>query len=899
MAIKKIQLRGISRNPSDRMTSDGGCSESLNVYLDNDELAPVLVPKDISAQIHLPGQANIEDIYLHKTSNSENYILICKYDDTLQFKEHNPILGWQTILELEKNETLKDIASLGNTLIVTGSQKVYYIIYRDEKYEFLGNAIPHIPFELKPTIYDTHPSKKDKFSVTIFSTKTDKLLEEEDGSSLLDLSAENWNNAIARNSPNLPMLRKNFWDGFQLEVNKLVKGGLFYYPVLVRYAIKLHDNSYIYQSTPLLMGAGFRRMMECELKNAIIVDTDTMDSEGAITVTCALNQAYTINARMFPPLDLDKWKDIIQSIDLFVSEPLMYPTINSDFFRVEDQDGKKVLAFQNAIGSDAEDETIKDTILAASNFYKIHSFPISNRGDIVTGEEIKNKVEFLMTEKLYTHDRLPDDFRSNHSYIPSKVTTFNNRILASGMIERIYGGEPNPNALVATSSYFSDEKIEIMYEVVDSDGTSLFVKTKGIYDNDAVSLPPIVNVKSETNNELMSSYHAGFVAYPDTRCVAMYFRFPGFSWKKIPMFPHPNLQCAYAYLGIDQNIVTIPDLEQFTDLVENNTSRAYASEYLFQSALDNPFFFPASGRKKLSGEIYAFAIATTALSQGQFGQFPLYLFTSEGIWTMQTTEDGMLKAPTFVTHDVCSNPQSVTSLDKDIVFVSDKGLMLLRGSEVVNLSPYMNGRHLSIDGTSSSIIESQYGFDNLLEAAVDKDAFMTFMKDARIGYDYTGERIICFNQDKPYQYVYKLNTQTWHKVMHSYIINPKPINSYPECLVMVTDPEGKRLLDFSTDLSNLERDTEKAIIATRPFDLGEPDVLKTITDVRVRGQLPRTAVKFILLGSQDGINFRVISTLRGKSWKLFRIILLADLDATDRISWIDVQYETRFTNKLR
>ena len=76
-------------------------------------------------------------------------------------------------------------------------------------------------------------------------------------------------------------------------------------------------------------------------------------------------------------------------------------------------------------------------------------------------------------------------------------------------------------------------------------------------------------------------------------------------------------------------------------------------------------------------------------------------------------------------------------------------------------------------------------------------------------------------------------------------------------------------------------------------------MLKTIIDVRVRGQFPKGAVKFILLGSNDGVNFSTISTLRGKSWKLFRMIILADLDPTDRISWVDVQYETRFTNKLR
>lgn len=106
--------------------------------------------------------------------------------------------------------------------------------------------------------------------------------------------------------------------------------------------------------------------------------------------------------------------------------------------------------------------------------------------------------------------------------------------------------------------------------------------------------------------------------------------------------------------------------------------------------------------------------------------------------------------------------------------------------------------------------------------------------------------------------------------------------------------------NLSTILDAQESKTPiQGVIATRPLDLDEPDVFKTITDVRIRGQFRKGAVKFILLGSNDGVTFSAISTLRGKAWKLFRIIILADLQPTERISWIDVQYETRFTNRLR
>ena len=109
-----------------------------------------------------------------------------------------------------------------------------------------------------------------------------------------------------------------------------------------------------------------------------------------------------------------------------------------------------------------------------------------------------------------------------------------------------------------------------------------------------------------------------------------------------------------------------------------------------------------------------------------------------------------------------------------------------------------------------------------------------------------------------------------------------------------------RIYDLSTILDAVETKTPmRGVIATRPFDLQAPDVLKTITDIQVRGQYAKGAVKFMLLGSMDGIHYYVIGTKRGKSWKLFRLVILADLEPTERVSWVDIEYETKFTNRLR
>jgi hypothetical protein len=328
---------------------------------------------------------------------------------------------------------------------------------------------------------------------------------------------------------------------------------------------------------------------------------------------------------------------------------------------------------------------------------------------------------------------------------------------------------------------------------------------------------------------------------------------------------------------------------------------------------------------------------------------------------------------------VCVNPDSITSIDNAVIFVTDKGVMLLQGSQVVNISPNMNGRHYTIENTARTVIEGQEFFKDFIPVLTDSTHFMAYVREATIAYDYPGQRLVFIKKDEKYQYVYKLDTQTWHKVAYG-IDLLAPVNSYPECLVQgygtgikkvlyasvyiqyderyVTDittalrralpnltereveyylegdgyidvtclndddyefvyveldevwqtaPKlseiqipGTRIYDLSTILDAADsRIPTRGVIATRPFDLGAPDVLKTITDIKIRGPYAKGGVRFMLLGSMDGVNFYVIGTKGGKAWKLFRLIILANIEPTERISWVDVIYEEKFTNRLR
>ena len=137
--IKQIQLRGISRTPSDRMTQDGGLAECLNLQLDHGELVPM--PKPIPVDLSEYTGAESEDFdfvvdyfFIHKGAYYENIIAqVCHDLDAGVDKPTRMVAfckgrGQQELFDLdeEAGEKVTDVAAVGNTLIITTTEKMHY-----------------------------------------------------------------------------------------------------------------------------------------------------------------------------------------------------------------------------------------------------------------------------------------------------------------------------------------------------------------------------------------------------------------------------------------------------------------------------------------------------------------------------------------------------------------------------------------------------------------------------------------------------------------------------------------------------------------------------------------------------------------------------------------------------
>lgn len=949
--IKRIQLRGISRTPSDRLTADGGCAESLNVYLDSEETAPVLKPEDITEKVGLVGNRKFSRVFIHKMQTKENYICVGETDDS--FVEVGVYVGdvFRTIFTLDRGDAVVNITSFGNTIGITTNQSTYWFLYKNGVYSELGTKVPFPNFtlanyEVEGRDLDDAESELEvvrRFKVSDWKLNDDRIRKFD--FEALEESFEG--NRPIEDEDSLSLLTE-LWKKFQQAETVNRKQSVFNHQVHAVLAIKLIDESEII-SAPIVLGAGFNQPLTIEYKNLYGEYYESGgDGENSYSNTeytysteldCKINAAYKLFLKINEATDFfDNWKDIIDSINVYISNRVAtnlpkdsaigrnVDTVITDDSNIDEETGNgyrnheakttAVIELGNA-EYDYEQEHLNASVFKLFKSYRLQDLEKLAEGVVV---EVK--------EEEMSEDYIPDllDFQKasmvNYDTTFSDSTTYNSRLIVSGIKETKEFSIPSLNAVNFTNKELVDEFIapypkshdavgleqyyRLTFYLRDNDGNEMTIAAKHPFSKGS-SKASYIRYGDDLTLKDMNVYANAFqfIICPDRRAYKVDVEFSASNGIKsiahLDLKEHPFLSCSYYYGGMDMNLADACDdfessyIDAPTSFIEDIPNKIYISK------VDSPFIFPIGSRYTFQSRVLGVAIAAVALSQGQFGQFPLYVFTEDGIWAMETATDGSFVSPKPLPREVCSNPASITPIDQAVVFMSDKGLMLLQGSQITELSPYMNGKHYALNGSATTIVNGQQKFTDLIEAMSNPQAFMEFMKGAEIGYDYQGKRLICFNKDEAYQYVYKLDTQTWHKLFHpGAAIGAMPLNSYPRCEVMTVAGDATRIVDFSTSLDGSNTQTpERGVVVSRPFDLQEPDVLKTITDVRVRGNFAKGAVKFILQGSQDGINFHTISTLRGQSWKLFRIILLADLSLHERISWIDVMYESRFTNRLR
>ena len=248
--------------------------------------------------------------------------------------------------------------------------------------------------------------------------------------------------------------------------------------------------------------------------------------------------------------------------------------------------------------------------------------------------------------------------------------------------------------------------------------------------------------------------------------------------------------------------------------------------------MNTPFIFNAEGYNKIgTGDVVGMAAQTQALSQGQFGEYPLIAFTTEGIWSMSLDRTGLFVAVHPMSREVAwkDNP-AITPVDGAIFFVSKKGLMLVEGSKVTCVSERLNGKAFVTDGTpvdGRGLPSSIGSLRQDISECSDPDPFLNFLlsEKLRIAYDYVDSRLLLINNtgERLYCWVYSMKTGGFSKMVIGNCNNV--VNNYPDYLMQqvssgtpVTPGAVYTLYEKAREETVNTR--QRGFLLTRPLKLG-------------------------------------------------------------------------------
>lgn len=928
--ITEVLYQGVTTTPSDYNSKDGELAYTDKLIVKDGNL---VVPKQPDTVIDSFG-ANLSPLFRHNTSSEDtNWILWDSgVNKGIKYKTED---GIKTILNIDDKPV--KIEAMGNTLIILlGDGTPTYATWKESEYKYLGSTIPELGL---------HFQLQGEFVRSDLQYGVLNVVQE-------SAKDDGWE---IKDDRNVALMTNTIFGYIEEFFRKEgYEKGRFSSPFLIRYALRLYDGSYTCPSNIILMipSGGHSPYVYSHSSNSTGADGS------------AFRQVYIKN--VFADLYVKKlfdesitdWKDVVKGVGIFVSRQFdnydRLGKINkvgakirgfssdegmqdaTSFARVHYTFGGIERNFENFLHSfsdvDNADEvndhnqailpwTTDDTIIRTDNvisnksqadeiancstFYLLKEYnflPDENKWEFENvadkdkiGEYCKVDVSSVILRNIETQLALSDDYFSRDKKSAKSSYLYNAKLSLANINRIPFGGfKPTIQTPYTTDSSEGQSYpyITVKYHVFIDEGgvmihtetasTYVFFDGSGYHGNYTYSiLPPFFYYPNPNATDLVVEYTLGEKT----------------TYQKFHLKKHPTLNGSYLLsrtpLKKDRTENSI-DVDTFNAMKNRYTGVSIPHpNQVYTSLPYNPYIFNAEDVNEIEwgSEIKTLASTTKALSQGQFGQFPLYLFASSGIWAMELNSKGQFGSVSPVTRDIiCGNGESLTQLDDSIVFATDRGIMELSGKNTRLISGALDKKAElpELAGVSLSVPDV---------------SFKEYVKDSRIVFDYVNQRLIVFNGEYDYYYIYDIANKLWTNSKADSNLT-STINAYPEAYAVNSNGA---IVNLSTIGEIGNEEISNGWIITRPISLGDSNQYKIIDYVRQNGVFSHQrnkAIEQILYGSNDLVNWFVISSAdsfrisgySGTPFKWFRLAVHLQLKQGESISSVTFSWRSKFTN---
>lgn len=715
-------------------------------------------------------------------------------------------------------------------------------------------------------------------------------------------------------------------------VNEQSKEGYLTGGIMFRAAFRMFDGSYILHSTPQYVEFGLE----------MSITERSVDGDGED------NDINYINFYVDKPV---LWVNSVQLLTInknIFTDLVIFACKNEELYEMSEDTITDDLVLEGVSGQPDQTVTykfnelddLKDKInedykkMADSpSWYKVHEISIA---DIQDGEALETEIDMKDFYQDYaTREVLTVDQFSHHRLTANLTYNYNSRLILGDIttnfsnysyfpLGSVFGYIPNGDRTYMPTGYnfIADREVKLSVTINTSSG-----KISKIID---AGLRPI----GTNGYKEVLCLSKSVLAYPDSRAESIEVLIKqGSNWYsagKIKLTKSKYDNYAYYNLpdfdGVDYNneAVNFGAVFIYTDFPASNiiNINLYNNTILTDqnrlqiSSVNNPLFFPAENSYQVgTGKVLALATNTEPLSTGQFGQHPLIVFTSKGIWTLlQGSGEVLFAAVLPVSGEVPNNVDNITSVSTGVIYTTDTKIVLLIGTGVNILSTDLYGN----PNTDLQAVEDfTFRIDHIqLTQLVNKLSICNarvYTESAIYGYNKEFNELFVSNDNYSYSYVYSFNSGNWHKVSTSYKLF---INAYPQLLGYNGTDSNTGIYDLSDEIREQYVDT---LFTTRPckIDEGGNSLFTLIHRIALRCELQcsdMTYAGFYVFASNDLHTWQLFQGHDEKKGeitdllclrshfkaKYFVFVFAANLkESYSLLNDIDIQYYNKLINKIR
>lgn len=918
MQHSRITLGGITGNPHDTECPDGDLDVSVNLVATGSGLELLSPP----ITLFEPFSAGMKVIGVHHNPDGMAYIVSMSQNiGTEEAPKTQSLLFWcrkepdGKVVYKGMFEGMEDCdveggfdlcSPIGNLLCLGAGGRRFFARYRDGGYLFMG-TMPRMPMlSFKLVVADKNRRTEDALTPTVLDYMT-------------------LGSIKAYNPATFTEFRRLAFHSIDRFTNDVAAEGKFCQPFFARYAVKLFDGSHAWVSPPVLLMAGNTPMVRREYIGPHM-DTDGKPmADGSYFIrqslemtTCRLAYKCLEDCSA----EWDKWEQIVETLDIYITPPMptydtgaeavtglipehqaypnsWWPYAYQEPYPQDAQPPRLAGIWASSVSENpqpqfqtpAEDRFVwglkhsdpRNALDELGIFYKIAEIPLKS---LHQGWNVLEKdYDFVNSSKdlrLLTTMRRLDEETVPGTYSGDVTALYNSRFVIAN--PTFFPMESLPMAVVATpcsrqQNHEQDEDNVRVRVFSRKNSKTVVSEMRG---TDCMQFPMLWRRRA---SGAVTPNLPLFLAHPDPDTYLMEVEYTARDIQSgedtrcrlgVRLTPMQTTGCACWMNPRLETLTDTIDGKDHGDLLPENAvqSVSLGNRIMFSEA-ENPFVFRHSGYITAgAGRIMAVEASVRAVSSGQFGQYPLFAFSSDGIWAIGISDKGEPTEATAVSRAVLRDRNALCVTEQEIAAVTDSGILLVSGSHAECISD-------KLDRKGAPPISSDF-LNRELVSRMPPDYRDSLLK-GKLGYEPHKRRLFLVRDGSPDALVLDMESGNWG--VQRFLDPPRHcVCSWPAAEWQTA---GGKVVSLSEEPQASTRVNWEFL--TRPVKLGSPG-FKTIRDMCLRWQCEplvdlsgtphNEPVRLVLLGSSDNVRWQVvassatsggISGIGGSPYRYFRL----------------------------